>query len=145
MKLFVNILLGLLSAVSLAVLLLQGFGLPALLPWADLLLRIAAAFFIQWLFSRVFQKKWLRSLPIILTSLAGIWGFFLFLTSPSWRNATFGNFMADYASLALSCAAFWFLHWLLPRLVPRIKRAVKNFFRKKKKAKADKKDMPRFR
>ena len=47
MKLFVNILLGLLSAVALAVLLLQGFVLPALLPWADLLLRIAAAFFIQ--------------------------------------------------------------------------------------------------
>lgn len=145
MKLLLNILLGLAAAASLAVLFLQGFALPALTPLVSLLLRICAAFCIQWLFLRLFRKKWLQALPILLTSIAAVWGFFLYLTSPSWRNATLGAFVSDYASLALSCAAVWFLNWLLPRLIPRIKKAIKAGKKRRKKAKVSREDIPRFR
>ena len=145
MKIIWNILLGIFALLSAAVLLLQGFALPALAPWVDLLLRISAAFFTQWLFLRLFRRKWLRTLPVALTALAAVWGFFLYLSSPSWRGATFGLFMHDYAAFMLSCAAVWALGWLLPRLVPRVKKAIKAFFRRRKKGKASKKDMPKFR
>lgn len=145
MKIVWNILLGIFSVLCIVVLVLQGFGLPSLSRAALLWLRIGAAFFAQWLFSRAFQKNWLRALPAGLTSLVAVWGFFLFLTSPSWRNATFGSFMADYASLAISCAAYWFLRWLLPRLFPRLWRGIKASFKYRKTSKVTKDDMPRFR
>ena len=145
MKTVWNVLLGIFAVLCIAVLLLQGFVLPSLAPALSVLLRLCAAFFAQWFFSRVFQKKWLRCLPVLLTSIFAVWGYFLYLTSPSWRNATFGLFLADYASPALSCAAFWLLRWLMPPLWYRLKRSIKAFRKRRKKAKVDKKDMPRFR
>ena len=145
MKLLWNILLGIAAFLSAAVLLLQGFALPAITPAVSVLLRICAAIAIQWLFLRLFRKKWLRALPILLTSVAAVWGFFLYLTSPSWRNATFGLFMADYASPALGCAAVWAMNWLLPRLIPRIRKAIKAAKKRRKKKKVSKEDIPRFR
>ena len=145
MKILWNILLGIFSFLCIAALVFQGFVLPSFSLTLSVLLRLGAAFCAQWLFARVFRKKWLRYLPVLLTAMAAVWGFFLYLTSPSWRNATFGLFMADYASPALSCAAFWGLNWLLPRLWPSLKHAVKRFRKRRKKSKASKKDMPRFR
>jgi len=145
MKIVWNILLGILSFLCVAVLVLQGFALPSLPRAALLWLRIGAVFFAQWLFARAFQKKWLRCLPLLLASLATVWGYFLYLTSPSWRNATFGNFMSDYASLVLGCCAYWVLRWLLPRLFPRIRRSVKASLKRRKTSKINKEDMPRFR
>ena len=145
MKILWNILLGILSAACIAALVLQGFLLPALPPIALLGLRIGGAFFAQWLFYRCFQKNWLKSLPLLLTSMFTVWGYFLYLTSPSWLNATFAGFLSDYASLALSCCGFLFLRWSLPRLLPRIRRGIRNAFKKRKQNKENKKDMPRFR
>ena len=145
MKVLWNVLLCIFSLLCIAVLVLQGFALPALSPAISILLRIGAALFAQWFFARSFQKKWLRCLPVLLTSLAAVWGFFLYLTSPSWRNATFGLFLADYASPFISCAAFWGSNWLLPRLWPRLRHAVRRSRKRRKKTKASKKDMPRFR
>ena len=115
MTIFLNILLGLATAAASALLLLQGFVLPDLAPWIDVLLRIGAAFFAQWLFFRACQKKALKCFPLLIAALVTVWGYFLYLTSPSWRNATFGHFLGDYASFFLACAAFWGLRWLLPR------------------------------
>ena len=140
-----NVLLGIGTVLSGATLLLQGFGLPNLAPWIDVLLRISTAFFAQWFCFRAFHKNWLRILPLLLTSLVSVWGFFLFLTSPSWRNATFGHFLRDYASFLLACAAFLFLRWLLPRLLPRMKKELILLFTRRKRSKAAKKDMPKFR
>ena len=145
MTIFVNILLGLAAAAASALLLLQGFGLPNLAPWIDVLLRIGAAFFAQWLFFRVCQKKALKCFPLLIAALVTVWGYFLYLTSPSWRNATFGHFLGDYASFFLACAAFWGLRWLLPRLLPRMKKGIILLFTRRKRNKATKKDMPRFR
>ena len=145
MRIVWNILLGIFSVLCIAALLLQGFALPAFSPALLLLLRFGGAFFAQWLFFRASQKKWVRFLPLFLTTVASVWGFFLFLTSPSWQNATFGHFVADYFSLFLSCIAFFFLRWLLPRLLPRLKRGIVLLFTRRKRKKASKQDMPRFR
>ena len=140
-----NVLLGICTVLSGATLLLQGFVLPDLTPRIDVLLRIGAAFFAQWLFFRACQKKALKFLPILIAALVTVWGYFLYLTSPSWRNATFGHFLGDYASFFLACAAFWGLRWLLPRLLPRMKKGIILLFTRRKRNKATKKDMPRFR
>ena len=145
MTIFLNILLGLATAAASALLLLQGFVLPDLAPWIDVLLRIGAAFFAQWLFFRACQKKALKCFPLLIAALVTVWGYFLYLTSPSWRNATFGHFLGDYASFFLACAAFWGLRWLLPRLLPRMKKGIILLFTRRKRNKATKKDMPRFR
>lgn len=145
MRIFWNVLLALCSLLSAAALLLQGFALPSLAPWLDILLRLCTGFFSQWLFFRAFQKNWLRVFPLLLASAFSVWGFFLYLTSPSWRNATFGHFLGDYASFSLACIGFWALRWLLPRLLPRLKKGIVLLFTRRKRNKASKKDMPRFR
>ena len=145
MTIFVNILLGLAAAAASALLLLQGFVLPDLAPWIDVLLRIGSAFFAQWLFFRACQKKVLKFLPLLIAALVTVWGYFLYLTSPSWQNATLLHFFSDYASLLLACAGFWGLRWLLPRLLPRLKKGIILLFTRRKRNKATKKDMPRFR
>ena len=145
MQIIWNLLLVSGALLSAAALLLQGFLLPALAPWINVLLRLSTCFFAQWLFFRAYRKNWLRILPLLLTTLVSIWGFFLYLTSPSWRNATFGHFMADYAAFFLGCALFLFLRWLLPRILPRIKKGIVLLFTRRKRQKASKKDMPRFR
>ena len=145
MRIFLNILLGLLGLLCAAALLLQGWLFPGLAPWIDVLLRIGAAFFAQWLFFRACQKKMLQFLPLLIAAVVTVWGYFLYLTSPSWQNATFGHFLGDYASFFVACAAFWGLRWLLPRLLPRMKKGIVLLFTRRKRNKATKKDMPRFR
>ena len=145
MKVVWNILLGIFSFLCFAVLLLQGFALPALAPWTLVLLRLGSTLFAQWLFFRAFRKNWLRILPLLLSSLVSVWGYFLYLTSPSWRNATLKHFYGDYAAFFFGCAIYLAMRWLLPRLLPRLKKGIVLLFTRRKRKKASKKDMPRFR
>lgn len=134
-----NVILGLGAAVSAAALLLQGFVFPALSTGVMVLLRILVAVCLQWLFLRLIQKKVLRCFPALAASCFACWGFFLYLTSPSWRNATFSDFMADYASWLGGCLLILLLGWLLPRLIPRLKKAIRKKIRKIKKSRQYKK------
>ena len=145
MRIFWNILLCLFALVCIAALVLQGFGLPQFTPWIDVLLRIGAAFFAQWFFFRAARKKRRRFFPLLLPAFLTVWGLFLYLSSPSWRNATLLHFFGDYASFFLACAGFFFLRWALPRLLPRMKKGIVLLFTRRKRNKASKKDMPRFR
>ena len=88
---------------SLAVLLLQGFGLPPISSTANLVLRILAAAAAQVLFCVNFKQDWLRAVPLVLTVAFALWGGWLFLTSDSWVNATFSDYFADYCTPALGC------------------------------------------
>ena len=145
MKTVWNVLLGILSVLCLAAWLLQGFAFPALPPAALFWLRVGIAFFAQWLFFRACKKNWLRVLPLLLSTLIAVWGYFLYLTAPSWENVTLKHLFGDYFVFFLSCAAFLALKWLLPRLLPRMKKGIILLFTQKKRKKASKKDMPRFR
>ena len=133
MKILLNILLGLATLLSAAVLVLQGFVLPALGSGLVLGLRILTSVFAQWLFLRLFRKKALQVIPIFVATLATVWGFFLFLTAPSWLGATFKNFLSTYVTFLLGCCLVWAFSWLLARILPRIKKARKARKRKKSK------------
>lgn len=128
MKLFVNILLGLCSAACAAALILQGFLFPALPGWIDLLLRLAIGFLSQILMLRLTEKKLARYLPLLLSGAAAVWGFFLLLTSPSWRGATVGGFLHDYVSFfagALLVALFALSRPWLKKQIKRFRRYIK--------------------
>ena len=135
MRILLNILLVLAALLSAAVLFLQGSVLPALASGLLLGLRILIAVLIQWLFLRVFRKKALRAIPVFVATLAVVWGFFLYLTAPSWLGATFKSFLSDYVSFLFGCGLVWAFSWLMARIVPRIKRARRAKIRKKQKSK----------
>lgn len=91
--------------------LLFGFLIPmVMLFWpfaywgstASLVLRILPAACIQLLFCRSAETKLMRLLPLLLTAAGALWGLYLFFTSPDW-SCTFGQYLADYASPAISC------------------------------------------
>lgn len=104
-----HLFLSVLFASSTLALALQGFGLPPLSPSAILLLRCCSAISIQWLMHRIAIRKYIKILPLAITILLCVWGFFLLLTSPSWQHATFTGFLADYASPAVCCTLVWIL------------------------------------
>lgn len=140
MKLFLNILLGLLCAACAAALILQGFLFPALPGWADILLRMGGAAFGQILMLRLTKKKLVRYLPLMVSAMAAVWGFFLLLTSPSWRNATVGGYLHDYASFFGGCLLVVLLALARPRLKKGMKKLRRSIKRRRKQKKM--KDIP---
>jgi len=140
MKTLRNILLGLLSAACAAALLLQGFVIPELGFWPNLGLRIGVALFLQILMLCVSQKKLVRYIPLLVSAIAAVWGFFLLLTSPSWRKATVGGFLYDYVSFFAVCALVCGIHLAMPWLKGKYRQLRKHLRRRKKMKKN--KDIP---
>lgn len=140
MKMLVNILLGISGAACAAALMLQGFVFPTLPGWADLLLRLGAAMFLQILMLRLSKHKVLRYLPLIFTGAAAVWGFMLLLASPSWVNATVNGYLHDYASFFGSCVTVAVFDLLRPRMKKTIKKLLRNLKRRKKQK--NRKDIP---
>lgn len=93
----------------------QGFAAPVLPLALDALLRFCAALCIQLLAMRLRRYPMLHVVPSLLAFFLTVWGFFLFLTSPSWQSATFGHFLADYATPLLGCGFAWLFHRRLHR------------------------------
>lgn len=135
MKILWNIVLGLLSVLSAAVLILQDFVLPALTPTLSVILRLVMAVCVQWLFLRLFKKRVIVYIPSLAAAVCTVWGFFLYLSSPSWVGVTFKSFLADYVTFLLGCCLVWGVSRLIPRILPRIKKALKAKKRTKKKKK----------
>ena len=133
MRILWNVLLGLTTAAAAAALLLQGFAVTALSPSLILWLKIGGTLCCQWFFLRISKKKIIQSIPVIASGIAAIWGFFLFLTSPSWLHATFAHFVSDYALYVLICLGVLLLSWLIPRLWRVVRKTIRAR-RKKKKA-----------
>lgn len=131
MRIVWNVFLGLAAAACALALLFQGFAFTALSPALSFWLRIVGTVCCQWFFLRICRKKLAQAVPMMASALAAVWGFFLYLTSPSWRNATFRDFVSDYAIYAIACGLVLILSWLLPRLIHRIKQAVRNNIRRK--------------
>ncbi len=98
--------------------LLFGFLIPMVIlfwPFAywslatGVILRIIPAACIQLLLCRNAQHKLTGLLPLLLTAAGALWGLYLFHTAPDW-TCTFGEYFADYATPALSCAASYWLY-----------------------------------
>ena len=134
MKTAWNVLLGLTAAACALALLFQGFAFSALSPALALWMKILGAVCCQWFFLRISPKKFIQAIPLMVSGIFAVWGFFLFLTSPSWIHATFSDFLADYAFYAIVCGSVIFLSWLLPRLFHRIRKNVQTRIRRKKEA-----------
>ena len=134
MRILWNVLLGLTAAASAAALLLQGFAFTALSPELILWLKILGTLCCQWFFLRITKKMILQSIPLMVSGIIAVWGFFLYLTSPSWLHATFAHFVSDYALYSLVCLGVLVLKWLLPRIWRVIRNAIRNQRRKKKEA-----------
>lgn len=110
-----NLLLGFGFGICLYLLVFQGFAAPALPPLLDGVLRFVSAGCIQFLALRIGKHDLIRMVPFGLAFLLAVWGFFLFLTSPSWQNATFGDLFADYMTPLFGCLAACLLHRRLYR------------------------------
>ena len=113
-KTVLNVSAGIVLCASLFVLLMQGFGLPPIGSVLDLILRIVGAASAQVLFCVNIKQPWLRIIPIVLTVAFALWGGWLFLTSDSWVNATFGEYFADYCTPALGCAVAYIIYLVFP-------------------------------
>jgi apolipoprotein N-acyltransferase len=132
MRILWNVLLGLAAAACALALLFQGFAFTAMSPQLMLWLKILGTLCCQWFFLRVTKKKLLQLVPVMASGLVAVWGFFLYLTSPSWLHATFSHFVRDYALYLLVCLGFLLLRWLLPRIWRIIRKAIRNYRRQKK-------------
>ena len=132
MKTVWNVFLGITAAASAAVLLLQSFALTALSPSMILWLKILGTLCCQWFFLRITRNKLLQAVPTIAAGIVAIWGFFLYLTSPSWLHATFDKFVTVYALYLLICLGVLLMKWLLPRLWRSIRKAIRSQRRQKK-------------
>lgn len=139
MRIVWNVLLGLAAVASAMVLLFQSFAFPTITPDACLALRIAGSVCCQWFFLRITDKKALQAIPLYIAGAFAVWGFFLYLTSPSWLGATFSALISDYVIYAIGCLFVCAMAWLLPRIFRLIRRAIKKRLRSKK----SKQDLPR--
>lgn len=101
-----RIFLGIGAISAFYMLFMQGFAFPSLPPFMSLFLRIICALCTQ-IFFLSFKNRFLRMLPLTLTSLLAFWGLWLFCASPAWQFATFGSYLADYAAPAISCGLVW--------------------------------------
>lgn len=102
-----SIVLELTFVVSLLIYLGQDLVFPTFGTILTLILHIIPALCIQILMCRTSWHPALKALPLILTTCFALWGFWLYMTSPSWQNATLGRYFADYVSPAISCALVW--------------------------------------
>ena len=134
MKTVWNVFLGLTAAASAAVLLLQSFALTALSDSLILLLRILGTVCCQWFFLRISKKKVVQAIPLMVSGIVAVWGFFLYLTSPSWLHETFSHFVSYYGLYVLICLGVLLISWLIPRILYAIRRNIRARRRKKKNA-----------
>ena len=110
MRQFCNFLLAVILGVSVYLMAFEGFTAPEIPTAGDAILRFLAALCLQLLTLRTGRKELVRFAPIILSFFMVVWGFFLFLTSPSWQGSVFSAALAEYLMPILGCTAAWLIH-----------------------------------
>ena len=96
------------SAVSLYILVFQGFGFPPISGFWNVALRILAASLLQLFFCR---SKWpvvIRLLPMLTTAAFALWCVRLYLVS--WTHTSLLTLVSEFLSPALSCTAVLLLY-----------------------------------
>lgn len=132
MKIFFNTILGICAIACALLLLFQGFLFPALGDALNVTLRISLGIFSQWLFLGIARRPAVKAIPTMLFLAVAFWGFFLLLTMPGWLGATFGGFMANYASFLMGCLFLLAMAWFLPRLWRLIRTIIRRNIKTKK-------------
>lgn len=69
----------------------------------SLILRIIPSFSVQLLFCRLAKHKAIEAIPFLLTGAFALWATDLYITSPSWSNASFWDYVADCLSPFFCC------------------------------------------
>ena len=110
MRQFCNFLLAVILGVSVYLMAFEGFTAPEIPTLGDALLRFLAALCLQLLTLRTGRKEIVRFAPIVLSFFLAVWGFFLFLTSPSWQGVVLGAALADYLMPVVGCTVGWLIH-----------------------------------
>ena len=110
MRQFCNFLLMSILGICMYLMVFEGFAAPEIPTLGDALLRFLAALCLQLLTLRLGRKEVLRFAPMAAAFLLAVWGFFLFLTSPSWQGAVFSTAMADYLTPVCGCVTGWLIH-----------------------------------
>ena len=100
-KTVISILSILAFLASMAVLVLQGFGMSAISPLLHILLRVLAGFSAQAFAALNFRHPVMQALPLILTALLGIWGGCLFVLSADWQDPALDGYLTDYCTPVL--------------------------------------------
>jgi len=78
--------------------------------WGDamsLILRIIPSLFVQILFCRLAKHKAIEAIPFLLTGAFALWATDLYMTSPSWSNASFWSYVSDCLSPFFCCLAMY--------------------------------------
>ena len=110
MRQFCNVLLMVILGICVYLMAFQGFAAPEIPTLGDALLRFLASLCLQLLTLRMGRKETVRYGPMGAAFLFAVWGFFLFLTSPSWQGAVFGAALADYLTPICGCVTGWLIH-----------------------------------
>ena len=131
MKIALNTILGICAVACALTLLFQGFMFPVLSNGLSVTLRIGLGIFSQWLLLNISQRPVVKAIPTMIALTVAMWGFFLLLTSPSWLGATFGGFVADYATFSIGCVWVWAMAWFLPRLWRLIRMIIRRNMKRK--------------
>ena len=81
--------------------------------WGDamsLILRIISSLSAQLLFCRVAKHRAVEAIPFLLTGAFALWATDLYMTSPSWSNASFWkDYVADCLSPLFCCMAVYLI------------------------------------
>ena len=101
----------LLFAVSLYILVFQGFGFPSINGFWHLILRVSAAASAQVFFCRRGLPTLLRLLPLLATGCFALWSVWLFCTA--WEHTSFSALFRDFLSPFVSCGVILFLFRML--------------------------------
>ena len=110
MRQFCNVLLMVILGICVYLMAFQGFAAPEIPTLGDALLRFLASLCLQLLTLRMGRKEIVRYGPMAAAFLIAVWGFFLFLTSPSWQGTVFGAALADYLRPICGCVTGWLIH-----------------------------------
>ena len=110
MRQFCNILLTAILGVCIYLMAFEGLTAPEIPTLGDALLRFLAAICLQLLTLRIGKREILRFAPMAVGFLMAVFGFFLFLTSPSWQGSVFSTTLADFLMPVLGCITAWLIH-----------------------------------
>ena len=90
--------------ISGAILLFQGFAMPAISGFTAAIMKILAAAALQVIFILNIKNRILRCLPLVFFAGLALWGAWLLLTSEHWKSVSVIEYAADYCTPLLGSA-----------------------------------------
>lgn len=117
MKKTFNVILLWVFLISILIIVGQGFAIPPINDFMEIILRIVAVFSIQLLMCRIGKYKIVEAIPLIVATGLAFWGIWLFFTSPHWSHASVSGLTVDYILPAIVCLMVWITDLAIKRKV----------------------------